>query len=149
MTEFEQKINEELKSAMKSGDKIRLNTIRSIRAAILEFQKSGIDREINQEDFFKILNSAAKKRKDSIELYTAANRKDLADIESNELKIIEEFLPEKMSENDISDFIKEFIKNVSAEGMKDFAKVIGPVMKELKGKADGSFVQKLVKELLS
>ncbi len=149
MTDFEQKINEEIKSAMKSGDKLRLNTIRSIRAGILEFQKSGIDREINNDDFQKILLSAAKKRKDSIEIYSAANRKDLADKETIELKIIEEFLPKQMDEKEITDYLKEFIKNAGAEGMKDFGKIMGPAMKELNGKADGGAVQRIVKELLS
>lgn len=146
---FEQRINEEMKSAMKSGDKLRLDTIRSIRAGILEFQKSGIDREMNDDDGQKILLSAAKKRKDAIEMYTVANRKDLADKEALELKIIEEFLPKQMEEAEIRSFIKDFIKKVGAESMKDIGKVMGPAMKELTGKADGSTVQRIVKELLA
>ncbi len=146
---FEQRINEEMKAAMKSGDKLRLETIRSIRAGILEFQKSGIDREMNDADVQKILLSGAKKRKDAIEMYASANRQDLADKEAAELKIIEEFLPKQMEESEIRTFIAEFIKNVGAEGMKDLGKVMGPAMKELTGKADGNTVQRIVRELLA
>lgn len=146
---FEQTINEEMKAAMKSGDKLRLETIRSIRAGILEFQKSGIDREMNEQDAQKILLSGAKKRKDAIEMYTIANRKDLADKEAAELKIIEEFLPKQMTEEEITEFVTNFIAEVGAEGMQHLGKVMGPAMKQLTGKADGNTVQKIVKELLS
>lgn len=146
---FEQTINEEMKAAMKSGDKLRLETIRSIRAGILEFQKSGIDREMNDQDAQKILLSGAKKRKDAIEMYTIANRKDLADKEAAELKIIEEFLPKQMTEEEITEFVTNFIAEVGAVGMQHLGKVMGPAMKQLTGKADGNTVQKIVKELLS
>ncbi len=146
---FEQKINEEMKAAMKSGDKLRLETIRSIRAGILEFQKSGIDREMNEQDAQKILLSGAKKRKDAIEMYSQANRKDLADKEAAELKIIEEFLPKQMTEDEITEFVTNFIAEVGAEGMQHLGKVMGPAMKQLTGKADGNTVQRIVKELLS
>ena len=146
---FEQKINEEMKAAMKSGDKLRLETIRSIRAGILEFQKSGMDREMNEQDAQKILLSGAKKRKDAIEMYSQANRKDLADKEAAELKIIEEFLPKQMTEEEITEFVTNFIAEVGAEGMQHLGKVMGPAMKQLTGKADGNTVQKIVKELLS
>lgn len=146
---FEQRITEEMKAAMKSGDKVRLETIRSIRASILEFQKSGIDREMTDDDAQKILINQAKKRKDAAEIYAGANRQDLADKELAELKVIEEFLPKQMSEDEIREFIKAFIQKVGAEGMKDMGKVMGPAMKELSGKADGSTVQKIVRELLA
>lgn len=146
---FEQTINEEMKAAMKSGDKLRLETIRSVRAGILEFQKSGIGREMNEQDAQKIIMSGAKKRKDAIEMYTQANRKDLADKEAAELKILEEFLPKQMTEEEITNFISAFISEVGAEGMQHLGKVMGPAMKQLTGKADGNTVQKIVKELLS
>lgn len=146
---FEQTINEEMKAAMKSGDKLRLETIRSIRAGILEFQKSGIDREMNEQDAQKILLSGAKKRKDAIEMYAQANRQDLADKEAAELKIIEEFLPKQMTEEEITEFVTNFIAEVGAEGMQHLGKVMGPAMKQLTGKADGNTVQRIVKELLS
>lgn len=146
---FEQRITEEMKAAMKAGDKVRLDTIRSIRAAILEFQKSGIDREMNDDDAQKILINQAKKRKDAAEIYSGANRQDLADKELAELKVIEEFLPKQLTEDEIREFIKAFIAKVGAEGMKDMGKVMGPAMKELSGKADGNSVQKIVRELLA
>jgi uncharacterized protein YqeY len=145
---LEQTINEEMKSAMKSGDKLRLETIRSIRAGILEFKKSGVEREMNDQDEQKILLAAAKKRKDAIEMYSQANRQDLADKETKELRVIEEFLPKQMEEAEIVEFIKNFIAEVGATSMKDLGKVMGPAMKQLTGKADGNTVQRIVKELL-
>jgi uncharacterized protein YqeY len=80
------KINEDLKDAMKSGDKTRLTVVRSIRALIIEFEKSGVGKELNSEDELKMLTTAAKKRKDSIEQFRNAGRNDLADTEEAELK---------------------------------------------------------------
>lgn len=146
---LEQKITEEMKAAMKSGDKIRLETMRSIRAGILEFKTSGIGRDMNEQDEQKLLIAAGKKRKDAIEMYKQAGRNDLADKETAELKIIEEFLPKQMTEDEVNDFITKFIAEVGAEGMKDLGKVMGPAMKQLSGKADGSLVQRIVREKLA
>ncbi len=146
---LEEKINEELKNSIKSGDKIRMETLRSIRAAIIEFNKSGAGRELNEEDGLKILNSNAKKRKDAIVLYEQGNRSDLADKEKQELKIIEEFLPQQLSDDEVKNIIKKIKEEVGASDIKDLGKVMGPVMKELKGKADGGKVQQFVREMLS
>jgi uncharacterized protein len=146
---LELKISEEIKTAMKSGLKLRLETMRSIRAAILEFKTSGIGREMNEQDEQKILIAAAKKRKDAIEMYAQAGREDLSKKESKELAIIEEFLPKQMTEEEVTTFIVNFIDEVGAEGMKDLGKVMGPAMKQLAGKADGSMVQRIVKEKLA
>ncbi len=145
---FADKINEDLKNAMKSGDKVRLDTLRSIRAAIIEFEKSGDKAEMTPEMEFKILNGAAKKRKDAIEMYKNANRPELLEKEEAELSIIQEYLPKMMDESEVRQFIKDKIVAIGAVGMKDMGKVMGPSMKELNGKADGSLVQKIVKELL-
>ncbi len=146
---LEERINEELKNSIKSGDKIRMETLRSIRAAIIEFNKSGAGRELNEEDGLKILNSNAKKRKDAIVLYEQGNRSDLADKEKQELKIIEEFLPQQLSDDEVKNIIKKIKEEVGASDIKDLGKVMGPVMKELKGKADGGKVQQFVREMLS
>lgn len=145
---LEQIINDELKNAIKSGDKLRMETIRSIRAGIIEFNKSGAAREMNPEDELKLLQSAAKKRKDAIELYEKGGRQDLADKEKSELEIIREFLPKQMSEDDVRNVIKKIFDDIKPEGLKDLGKVMGASMKELKGKADGALVQNIVKELL-
>ena len=92
------KINEDLKDAMKSGDKTRLTVVRSIRALIIEFEKSGVGKELNSEDELKMLTTAAKKRKDSIEQFRNAGRNDLADTEEAELKILMNYLPKQLDE---------------------------------------------------
>ena len=141
-------ITEEMKNAMKSGDKVRLDTVRSIRASILEFKTSGSGREMNEEDEMKILKNQAKKRRDAIDMYEKAGRAELLEKEKLELAIIEEFLPQQMSEDEAKVIIAKLIADSGATDMKDLGKVMGAAMKELKGKADGGLVQKIVKELL-
>ncbi len=143
------KINTDLKEAMKSGDKVRLQTVRSIRALILEFEKSGANREMTEEDEIKLLTSAAKKRKDAIEQYRNAGREDLAEKEEAELKIIETYLPEQLSEKEIEAKVKEIAAKVGATEKKDFGKLMGAAMKELKGKADGNLIRKAAEKILS
>jgi uncharacterized protein YqeY len=146
---LEAKINDELKNSIKSGDKIRIETLRSIRASIIEFNKSGVGREMNPDDELKILNSAAKKRKDAIVLYEQGNRNDLADKEKQELSIIEEYLPKQLSDDEVKNVIMKIKNEMGVTDIKDLGKLMGPVMKELKGKADGAKVQQFVRELLS
>ncbi len=143
------KINQDLKEAMKSGDKVRLQTIRSIRALILEFEKSGANREMTEEDELKLLTSAAKKRKESIEQYLRGDRKELADKETAELKIIETYLPKQMTEEEVEEFVKNLAVEISAESKKDFGKLMGASVKALKGKADGNVIRGIVEKILS
>lgn len=145
---FEQKINEDLKESMKSGDKLRLETLRSIRASIIEFSKSGTGKDMSEEDAQKILLNASKKRKDAIEMYKQAGRQDLLEKEESELAIIAAYLPEQLSESEVVDALKSIIQQVGAEGSKDMGKVMGLAMKELRGKADGTLVQQCLKQLL-
>jgi len=143
------KINDDIKTAMKAGDKLRLETLRSIRAGILEFEKSGIDRAMTDEDGIAILNKAAKKRRDAIEQYTQAGRPDAAAQEQAELEIIMAYLPAQMSADEVKAAVSAIIAETGAAGPGDFGKVIGAAMKSLKGKADGGLIQSLVKELLN
>ncbi|MCX7611407.1 MAG: GatB/YqeY domain-containing protein [Ignavibacterium sp.] len=143
------KINQDLKEAMKSGDKDRLNTIRSIRAAILEFEKSGSQKELTESDAITILNSAAKKRKEAIEQFKNAGRLDLASKEENELKIILEYLPKQLSDEEIESEVKKIIEDVGAKGKEDFGKVMPIAVKNLKGRADGNKIRTIVEKLLS
>ena len=145
---LEEKINSELKESIKSGNKLRMETLRSIRAAVIEFNKSGAGREINDDDCMKILLNQAKRRKDAIDLYKTANRPELLEKEEKELEIIAEFLPKQLSEDEIRNIISEIVKNSGAKGMQDIGKVMGPAMKEFKGKADGGLVQSIVKAIL-
>jgi len=144
-----EKINNDLKEAMKSGDKIRLETIRSIRALILEFQKSGSGKEFTDDEGIRILTAAAKKRKEAIEQFTNANRLDLAEKESAELKIIEEYLPKQLSKEEILEEVKRIANEVGAKDKNDFAKVMPVAAKNLKGKADGKIIREIVEKYLS
>ncbi|CAN5431692.1 GatB/YqeY domain-containing protein [soil metagenome] len=141
-------INDHIKEAMKAGDKLRLETLRSLRAGILEFEKSGVDREMTTDDEFKILNSAAKKRKDAIELFDANNRADAAEKERQELAIIMTYLPAQLSEDDVRAEITAIVASVGASTSADFGKVMGAATKSLKGRADGAMIQRIAKQLL-
>lgn len=146
---LKEKINEEIKVAMKSGDKIRLETIRSIRALILEFEKSGANKELTHEDEIKLLNAAAKKRKDAIEIYEKAGKTDIAEKEKAELNIIQEFLPKPLTDDEIREIAKRVIAETGATTKKDFGKVMPVVMKEVSGRADGKIVKSIIEEFLA
>jgi len=143
-----EKINEDLKAAMKSGDSVKLNTIRSIRTRIIELSKRGTGSAITPEDEMTILLSEAKKRKEAIEMYQKGGRIDLSDQEQRELEIINEYLPKQMSREEAVDIVKKIIIEVGAVSAKDFGKVMPAAMKELKGKIDGKVVQEVVKQQL-
>jgi len=142
------KIGADLKSAMKEGNKLKLQTIRSIRALIIEFEKSGSGKELNTEEELKLLTSAAKKRKDSIEQFRNAGREDLAKKEEEELRIIQTYLPKQLSVDELKIRINEIAKKIGANNKEDFPKLMPAVMKELKGMADGKLVREIVTEIL-
>ncbi|MBL1215727.1 MAG: GatB/YqeY domain-containing protein [Ignavibacteriae bacterium] len=143
------KITDDLKSAMKSKDKIRLETVRSIRALILEHEKSGAEKELTPEQEINLLTSAAKKRAESIEQFSNANRKDLADKEKTELAIIQEYLPKQLSEEEIIAEVKAIAQEIGAEDKSHFAKLMPAAIKKLKGSADGKAVKSAVEKVLS
>ena len=146
---LKERINQDLKDAMKSGDKVKLETIRSIRALILEFEKSGAGREINQDDEVKMLSTAVKKRKDSIEQFRHAGREELALKEERELGILLSYLPKQLGEEEIASEVKKIASEIGAKSKEDFPKLMPLVMKELKGKADGKLVKSVVEKFLS
>ena len=143
-----EKINNDLKEAMKSNDSLRLQTIRSIRALILEFEKSGAGKKLEGEDEIKLLTSAAKKRKEAIEEYKKANREDLAAKEEAELKIIMTYLPKQLSMDEVVEKVKSFAVQIGAESKSDFSKLMPFAVKELKGLADGKMVKEAVEKVL-
>jgi uncharacterized protein YqeY len=143
------KINADLKEAMRNKDKIKLNTVRSIRALILDFEKSGADKELTTEDEIKMLSSAAKKRREAADQFEDAGRIELAEKERSELKIIESYLPKQLSEDEILVKVKHFAAEVGAETKADFGKLMPVVMKNLKGQADGNIIRKMVEQVLS
>jgi hypothetical protein len=143
-----EKINSDLKEAMKSNDSLRLQTIRSIRALILEFEKSGSGKKLIAEEEIKLLSSAAKKRKEAIEEYIKAGRQDLASLEEAELKIIMSYLPKQLTMEEIVGKVKEFAAQIGAQSKADFAKLMPFAVKELKGQADGKAIKEAVEKVL-
>ncbi len=139
---------EDMKSAMKARDKIRLETIRGLRSQFKNFE---IDkgRELSDDDEIQILMNAAKKRKESIEQFKLGNRLDRAAEEQKELEIIHEYLPRQMTEQEIENLVDQVIQEVSATSPSDMGKVMGSIMPQVKGRADGKIVQKIVKQRLT
>ncbi|MGB8318256.1 MAG: GatB/YqeY domain-containing protein [Ignavibacteriaceae bacterium] len=146
---LKEKINEDLKSAMKEGDKTKLTTVRSIRALILEFEKSGTGKKLTEEEEIKLLSTAAKKRKDSIEQFRNAGRNELAEKEEAELNILMNYLPKQLNEEEIDKEVKRIGVEINANSKEDFSKLMPEVMKQLKGRADGKLVKKSVENYLS
>jgi uncharacterized protein len=145
---FIEQINNDLKEAMKAGDQVRLITIRSIRAQILEFQKSGSGKEFTEEEGLKMLTSAAKKRKESIEQFQNAKRFDLVEKEQAELKIIESYLPKQLTAEEISAEVAKLAEEIGAKTKEDFSKLMPAAVKQLKGKADGKIIKEIVEKFL-
>jgi uncharacterized protein len=145
------RITDHIQTAMKAKDKVRLETFRSIKKVLLEKEVSlrpTGQTELTPEQEMDVLVQIAKQRRDSIAQYTQANRPDLAEAEAQELAIIEEFLPQQMSDDEILAVIDALIAKVGATSAKDMGKVMGPAMQQLKGKADGKKVQDAVKARL-
>jgi uncharacterized protein len=147
---LKEKISEDMKTAMKSGDKFRLETLRTLRAVLLEkeIEKRGGPVGVTVDDEISVLTAAAKKRRESIEMFEKGGRKDLVDQETRELAIIQEFLPKQMTMDEVAALVTSVIAETGAASAADFGKVMPTVMKQVRGKADGKAVQELVKKLL-
>ncbi len=143
-----EKINEQLKVAMKAKDQATLRSLRAIKSALLILNTSG-GKGPTEEDEISALVKMAKQRKDSLALYKEQNREDLAVIEEEELAVIETFLPKQLSSEEIEEAVKSIIEKVGAAGMKDMGKVMGMASQQMKGKADGKIIADKVKQLLS
>lgn len=146
------RISEDIKTAMKAKDKLRLETVRSIKKFILEKEVSlrpQGQESLTETQEIEVLAQQAKQRRDSIEQYRQAGRDDLAQKEAEELAIIEEYLPGQLSDEEVADVIEEIITKTGATSAKDMGKVMGPVMQQLKGRADGQKIQAIVKEKLN
>lgn len=144
-------ILQDLKDAMRSKDASRLQVLRSLKATILEkeiSERKGGDAALADQQVQEVLMKAAKQRKDSIAQYREAGRKDLAEAEEYELKVIESYLPEMMTEEEIRSLASEIIKEKSVSSPSDVGKVMGALMPKVKGKADGALVNRVVRDLL-
>ena len=141
------KLQEEMKAAMKSGDKDKLSTIRML---ISEIKKVQIDskKELSDEEIISILQKYIKQRKEAYVQYEQAGRKDLAEKELKEIEIVQQFLPPPLSEEELIKIVEETIQEVGASSIKDMGKVVKAVMDKVKGRAEGSLISKIVKEKL-
>ena len=139
-----------MKESMKSQDQTSLRSLRAIKSAIiLQKTQKGSSDEISNEDELKILQKLVKQRKDSADIYQNQDRMDLAQPELDEIKVIQKFLPEALSEEEIKEAVKKVINDVGADGMKDMGKVMGIVTKTLMGKADGKTISAIVRNNLN
>lgn len=139
-----------LKEAMKSKDQTALTALRAVKSAILLAQtESGAKEDLTEEQELKLLQKQVKQRKDSAAVYIEQGREDLAEPELAEAKVIEQFLPEALSEEEIAQIVEDIITKTGAEGMKDMGKVMGMASKELAGRADGKTISTIVKAKLA
>jgi uncharacterized protein YqeY len=145
---FEDRINEALKEAMKAKDEATKRGLREIKAQILLAKTDGSGAEINEEREIQILQKMAKQRRDSLSIYIAQDRNDLADKEREELAVIERFLPKQLDADELTVILTALIAEVGATSPKDMGKVMGAATKQLAGKADGKLVAEVVKKLL-
>jgi uncharacterized protein len=147
---LQQDIMTALKEAMKAKDQTALTALRAVKSAILLAQtESGAKEELTEEQELKILQKQVKQRKDSAAIYLEQGREDLASPELAEAEVINQFLPEALSDEAIAKVVVDAIKKLGAEGMKDMGKVMGVVSQELAGKADGKTISNMVKAKLS
>jgi len=147
---LEQKIMAELKTAMLAKDEKSVRSLRAIKAAIILAKTSeGAGGEIKAEDEIKLLQKLVKSRKDSLEIFQQQNRADLAKKESEEIEVIEKFLPQQLSAGELKEIITKIIAETGATSPADMGKVMGAATKQLAGKADGKAISGLVKELLT
>ena len=149
---LKERLQSDLKEAMKARDEVRLRTVRFLRAAVMareiEFRTGGTG-DIPESEALAVLQKQAKQRRDSIDQFESAGREDLKKIEVEELAIIEAYLPAQLSEAEIRTTVETIVKETGADSMRDMGKVMGPAMAKMKGLADGKLVQEAVKSVLS
>ncbi|NNC70978.1 MAG: GatB/YqeY domain-containing protein [Flavobacteriaceae bacterium] len=146
---LQQEVMVKLKEAMKAKDSVALESLRAIKSAILLAQtESGASGTLTEDRELKLLQKLVKQRKDSAAIFIEQGRQDLAQPELDQAAVIEQFLPEPLTEDEIEKVVVATIEQVAAEGMKDMGKVMGIVSKELAGQADGKTISTIVKKNL-
>lgn len=144
-------LREDLKKAMYAKDEVAVSTLRMLISAIgyYEIQKGGAGYVATDEDVDSVIQREVKQRRDAIEQFMSAGREDLVGKETKEMAILETYLPEQMSEDEIRKYVDEAISKTGASNSQDMGKVMGALMPIVKGKADGTLVSKIVKEKLT
>ncbi len=145
------KIQEDLKQAMLAKEVEKLSTIRMLKSALqyFEIQKGGAGYQATDEDVIDVIGKEIKKRRESIEMFEKGGRQELADKEKLELEILQTYLPEQMTEEEVQVLVNEAITQTGAKTMQDMGKVMGALMPKVKGKADASIISNLVRQKLS
>ena len=148
--ELEKKIQEDIKSAMKEKNNVKLNAVRSIKSAILLAKTAeGGPKELEDSDIIKLIEKLSKQRKEAAEQYIAAGRKELADNEMAEAVILDAYLPKRLDEAEVEERLKAIIAQLGASGPQDMGKVMGTATKALAGLSDGKTISSIVRRLLS
>jgi|TARA_B110000285_G_scaffold176204_1_gene197788 uncharacterized protein YqeY len=147
--ELQSKIMTDLKSAMKAKDKVSLRSLRAVKAALLLAKTDGTGVEIDEAKEVQILQKLIKQRQDSLKIYQDQNRADLAQVEADEIDVIQKYLPEQLGEDELKAAIQAIMEKTGANSMKDMGKVMGMASAQFQGKADNRMVASLVKQLLS
>ena len=142
------KIQHDLHEAMKKKEKEKINTLRNI-VDTLKYKVIEKGEGITEQEEIKVIQSLAKQRKDSIEMYKKGERNDLVEIESNELSIISEYLPQEMSEKEVRSFVKDSVEEFGAQSIADLGKIMPIIMKKGAGRVNGKLAQKILREILS
>lgn len=146
---FEQ-INNDIKEAMKARDKVRLETLRNIKKVFLEAKTApGANDTLTDADALKILQKLAKQGKESANTFMQSNRTDLAEHELEQVSVIESYLPQPLTEQEIESIVTAIIAEIGAQGMKDMGRVMGLASKQMAGKAEGGAISSIVKKLLA
>ena len=144
------KINLDIKSAMKEKDSIKLESLRDIKAAIILFEtKDSSSSKLEKSDEIKILQRLVKQRKESAQIFESQKRNDLAETEIIQSEFISKYLPKQMNIKEIEDIVLKIIEQTNSNGMKDMGKVMGMASKELLGKADGKTISEIIRKNLS
>lgn len=143
-----QQILDDIKSAMKAKEQIRLSTLRMLQSAVKNKEIEVRPKEISEEDILQVVKKLVKQRKDSIEQYQAAGRQELADKEAEEVLVLETYLPEQLSEGKIIEIIETVISETGASGPKEMGAVMKAVLAKVAGQADGKLVSQIVKSKL-
>ncbi len=147
---LQERLINEMKEAMRSGDKNKVSVIRMVRSSLKykEIEK-GKDKVLSEEDVIQVLVSSVRQRRDSIEEFKKGGRQDLADKEEAEIRILQAFLPKQITNEELVKIIKETIEEVNAVGIRDMGQVMKILVPKIVGKADPASVSNMVKEILT
>jgi uncharacterized protein YqeY len=143
-----EKLDEDLKSAMRAKDSLRMNTVRALKSAV-KYREIELMKPLDEAGILGVMATEIKRRRDSVEQYRAGNRADLADKEEAEIKILQEFLPQQLTQEEVEAKVAEVVARVGAQGPKDMGAVMKALLPEVQGRADGKVVSELVKRRLA